>query len=220
MALKVRKALEKIAMDADVDIDDVVKVINAMSGNEAAEAAEAEAATDDGEIYEPESEADPEDMPAATDADGDPMAKVMEFLKGKISDDDMAELSKMVSGAAVDADPDAPDAPDGGAPKPAMDAALIAATVARKMNAIRTAERDVEPVVGPLAVTMDSAADIYRFALDHLKIDTKGVHPSALGALFRQAAKPAPKTPIGAFDAKSSDDFAKRFPAAARVKTA
>ena len=43
---------------------------------------------------------------------------------------------------------------------------------------------------------MDSAEDVYKFALDHAGVETKGVHPSAYAsmvALVKQGNKPKQK---------------------------
>ncbi|WP_201752552.1 DUF2213 domain-containing protein [Pseudomonas knackmussii] len=107
----------------------------------------------------------------------------------------------------------------------AMDAATIALIRAdarkdalKAVKALRDAEADVRPLVGEIAA-MDSAEDVYRFAMDSLGIDHKGVHPSAYSALIKLAkAGSATKKPDSiAMDAAHSSDFAKRFPTAGRV---
>jgi uncharacterized protein len=67
----------------------------------------------------------------------------------------------------------------------AMDTAIAAAekraedrTIAR-MRSISEAERAVQPIVGTLAVAMDSAEDIYRYALQQAGEDVTGVPPGA-----------------------------------------
>lgn len=109
--------------------------------------------------------------------------------------------------------------------KPAMDAATVNQIRAdarrdamKAMKALREAEADVCPLVGEIAA-MDSAEDVYRFAMDSLGIEHKGVHPSAYPALIKLAkAGSATKKPDSiAMDAAHSSDFAKRFPTAGRV---
>lgn len=111
--------------------------------------------------------------------------------------------------------------------KAAMDAALVkvrteATKDAMKLaNDIRTAEREVEPVVGVLSGAFDSAGAVYAAALDARGVDRMGVtDPKALQAMFaidaKNAAAPRPR-PV-AMDAKLSDDFSKRFPNAGRLK--
>lgn len=107
----------------------------------------------------------------------------------------------------------------------AMDAATIALIRAdarkdalKAVKALRDAEADVRPLVGEIAA-MDSAEDVYRFAMDSLGIDHKGVHPSAYPALIKLAkAGSATKKPDGiAMDAAHSKNFAERFPTAGCV---
>lgn len=81
-----------------------------------------------------------------------------------------------------------------------MDAAAVQALVdkaktdtAAEQSAIRTAEREVRPFVGEIAA-MDSAAAVYRFALDALKVDTATLPDEALGPLLRAMPKPADAT--------------------------
>ncbi len=191
-----------LAMDEGMDVDDVVKLIGAVSGSPDLPA------EDDDMIGEEAEEA----APPAVDADGDMLSKVMAFLKGKLSDEDMTELGTMVGGApAADEEPD--DEP-GNPPqaKPAMDAK----SVARVLNDMRTAEREVRPFIGEITVAMDSASDIYRLALDKAGIDLKGVHPSAFRSMvgmLPRADAPAPLS-IAMDSGKAATDFAKRFPEA------
>ena len=66
---------------------------------------------------------------------------------------------------------------------------------------------------------MDSAAEVYGFALDHMKVDRKDVEGApALRALFKVAAsKSATPAPRIAQDAGGLD---KQFPGAARFRNA
>lgn len=103
--------------------------------------------------------------------------------------------------------------------KTAMDAAIrkagadAEAKAVARFNAIRRAEADVKPLIGDV-VAMDSADDIYKFALDSLNIAHKGVHPSAFPALIEMAKtqKAAPKNPVIALDSAAEDSFGKMFP--------
>jgi hypothetical protein len=107
----------------------------------------------------------------------------------------------------------------------AMDSASILAKArdqARaESRALRQAERDVASIVGELPA-MDSAEEVYRYALDQLKVDHKGVHASALPAMVRLAKDRAPaaqKTESVAMDAESVDSFDKRFPNRAPLRS-
>lgn len=140
--------------------------------------------------------AEDDDLPdPAEDADGD-------------DDDDKG-------GTAEDADGDDDD-------KPAMDENAVKKLVekARKdalaeSAAIRTAEREVHPVVGEI-VAMDSAADVYKVGLEALGVDVTKLAPGSYGETFR-AVKAARETaaPI-AMDSRavttSRTDFDTRFP--------
>ena len=116
---------------------------------------------------------------------------------------------------------------------PAMDAAAIqaasAALVAKavkattqRLNERTDAEKFVRPFVGELQVAMDSAEDVYRFALDKLGVKTKGVHPSAFRTILENLPKPGSETRSAtstvAMDAAGTKTFFERFPAAARMR--
>lgn len=73
---------------------------------------------------------------------------------------------------------------NGGA-MPAKDTAAVVKAALDARDALHAARRDVEPVLG--VVTYDSAAQVYKAALDKLGIDTTGVHTSAYGALYKLA---------------------------------
>lgn len=77
----------------------------------------------------------------------------------------------------------------------------------------------VRPVVGDV-IARDTAAEIYGFALDHLKVDHKDVkEPAALKALFTVAsAKNAPAAAPRI--AQDSAGLFQKFPAAARFRQA
>jgi len=98
--------------------------------------------------------------------------------------------------------------------KEAMDA------LRAELKAADQARRDVRDVCGDVA--MDSATQVYEFALDHLKIDHAGIKDArALSALFKVgSAKSATPAPRIAMDANSVTDFNKRFPGVSRIKVA
>lgn len=75
---------------------------------------------------------------------------------------------------------------------PAMDADAIRAAAVKSVNALWQAREDVKPLVG--VVAMDSAEDVYKYALQQKGISTKGVHPSAYKSmvdLINKQSKPA-----------------------------
>lgn len=73
----------------------------------------------------------------------------------------------------------------GDAERMANDAAAKAsADAVQKVNALHKARKDVEPLVG--VVAMDSAEDVYAFALKQSQVATDGVPAAAFGALVEQ----------------------------------
>lgn len=109
--------------------------------------------------------------------------------------------------------------------KPAMDAAIAAAvekvradTIA-EMNAIREAEAAVAPHIGTIKVAMDSAAAVYRLALDAAKVDLTGVPEAAYAAMVRMLPLPDAKrvAPRVAMDAAAEKGFRDRFPTASEL---
>lgn len=118
---------------------------------------------------------------------------------------DKAAKDKAAKDAESNADDADPEAPEGGAKKPAADSQVItradldaatakaAADAVTRVNALHAAKEDVAPLVGVVAA--DSAEGVYKFALDKLGVDTKGVHPSAFRALVLQAQKFSTRRP-------------------------
>lgn len=213
----------KLAQDAD--IADVVEMLDTLDS-------EADAALDD------DVPADPVVEPVdEMSADADPLDRVSAFLKGKISDEDIARVCEMLKPmGAADEPPPTPGAPkpptddDDSVKRPAMDAAIAAAcaaaaraaetsTIAR-LNGIQEARDAVAPYVGKLAIACDSAAAVYKAALDVMKVDVEGVHPSAYRAVLAAQPKPGEvNKPRVAMDAEADiSAFAKLFPDAPRVK--
>lgn len=152
--------------------------------------------------------------PAVTAADQSPAEKLRALLTGKVDDMIIDEACALVApAAAADEDPD--DDEDKGMKKEDVKAAMDAmgADIRKQFAEAAEAARDVRVTVGDVA--MDSAADIYGFALDHMKVDRKGVEGvAALRALYKVAstavAKPSPVV------AQDGAGMAKRFPNASR----
>lgn len=173
----------KLAADEGLEVSDVVAVIEAVQGSPGA------ATVEDDDLM-----ADPDPGKMTLDGD-DAMSKVMAALKGMLSDEDMAKIAAIAGGqTTMDADPDDDDADPERKP-PAMDAVAIRRAATREMQAIRTAEREVEPHIGEVQA-MDSASAVYRLALDAAGIDVTGVHPSAYGAMVRMLPVPGEAKPV------------------------
>ena len=184
--------------------------------------------------------------------------QILGMLRGKISDEDLAQIQAALSAPAAgavkpqatddDEDDDKPgamDEPDQTAgaanadpkngkdkepipmSKAAMDKAIklacdatardIEAKTIARLRGISEAEEVVKPYVGKLTA-MDSAESVYKSALEVLKIDIKGVHPSAYKAVLMAQPKPgdAPK-PRVAQDSSMPSDFLEAFPGADRI---
>lgn len=121
------------------------------------------------------------------------------------------------------AEDEAPEAPEGGAPKPAQDAAIskmamdaaiqkAVAAERKRAQALAAAQREVAHIVGDVA--MDNAADVYKFALEQSGIDVTGVHPSAYRAMVGMLGKP--KQPMAQDAAKTAE----QFPGLSRIRKA
>lgn len=161
----------------------------------------------------------------ATDESG-----IVDFLKGKISEDDLGQIQSMLSARpagdsdhAEDEDKEDEQANDNdqGITKAAMDAAIAKATaetakqVRQEVEALATAREEVAPIVGKVA--MDSAESVYKYALDHMGVNIKGVHPSAYRSMVSLAknAQTKPKQSY-AQDSKLDDDMMSVLPNATK----
>jgi hypothetical protein len=159
-----------------------------------------------------------------TTDDADPMAKVLEFLRTKLSDDDVAAVEAMLQPEAdpadpaedadTDADKDGKDGKGKKAPpfakdkttmmtKGAMDAAIAARVAASETKikaqakALREAEIAVRPHIGDLNMdhlAMDSAEAVYRFAFKARGVDVSKVPPEGFPALLAALPKPNQRT--------------------------
>ena len=87
------------------------------------------------------------------------------------------------------------------AAKLAKDAADTAVAAER---AYEQSKRDVAPLVGPITAAMDSAEAVYRFALDHVKVDHNGIHASGLPAVVAAEVRARSRKPVTAHDATPS----------------
>ena len=140
--------------------------------------------------------------------DESPADKLRKLLAGKVDDAMIEEACNLIATPAVDAEL-------GVKPeevKQAMD------SLRKELREAEDARRDVRNVVGDV-IGMDSASEVYGFALDHMKIDRVGVDSvAALRALFKVASsKSVLPTVRIAQDAGGLD---KQFPAASRFRLA
>lgn len=237
LARDVKRAVKgRLAQDADVDdVEEVIDAIQEMAP----------------EIAQAASEPDQEDLNAVTENDDDTtrdspeaMAKALEFLKDKLSPEDLNAFTEMMGEANVvdptEPPPDDEDRMNGDGDEAgkmrdgAMDAKAVTravklavdsavAQVREDTTALRDAERFVRPLVGELSIACDSADDVYRHALklrgftdEKLAALPPAAYRPLLEALPRQAA-PQGRGPALATDAKPEGSFRDRFPGAGRI---
>jgi hypothetical protein len=145
-------------------------------------------------------------------ADESPADKLRALLAGKVDDEVINEACALLSAAPTAADEETTEGMKPEEVKAAMDG------LRKDLREANEAAREVRPVVGDVA--MDSAADIYGFALDHMKVDRQGVEgAAALRALFKVAASAkAVSAPVHV--AQDSAGLAAKFPGAARFRNA
>jgi len=153
--------------------------------------------------------------------DSSPEEKIKSLLSGKVEDAVINEIIAMCKTAATDEKDDDMKKDDEGMKKEDVKSAMDAAIKKSKeesraeFKAAQEAINDVREVVGSLA--MDSAAEIYGFALDHMKIDRKGVEGvPALRALFKVAAKIQGGDEIVTANDSADGALIKQFPNLAR----
>lgn len=164
-----------------------------------------------------------------------PKNGLREFLKDKLSAEDMAACDEMLDDdqEAMDEDEEEErkkaaekkaedEEQDDKVDKKAMDAAIESRVkqaqdeMRRSQREVREAEDVVRPYVGKLAMAHDSAADVYRTALGALGVkDVDKLHPDALKPVL--LAQPVPGSgarPAVAMDAAGVNSFHELFPEA------
>lgn len=184
---RIKSVLEPLmAQDAELSPDELLQVIGSLTN-------EVQTAEDDGEGLPPE---DAEEV--GTDEEE------------TAADEDVEEVAEDEKSEA----PQQPEqAQDRGISKVAMDKAIAAAVSQerKRMQALATAQREVAHIVGDVA--MDSAEDVYKFALEQQGVDVSGVHPSAYRAMVGMLGKSSPKVAMDGANAASE-----QFKGLARIK--
>jgi hypothetical protein len=183
-----------LALDADLDPNQLDNVIDA--------------------LLDVEQDPKPVETPAAA-VDESPADKLRALLSGKVDDATLEEACALLATPAADEKPEGEGGMKPEEVKAAMDS--YGNKLRAEMREANEARADVRQVVGDV-MGMDSAAEIYGFALDHMKVDRKGVEgAAALRALFKVASanKPAP-----VHVAQDSAGLAAKFPGAARFRNA
>ncbi len=180
-----------LALDADLDPNQLDNVIDA--------------------LLDVEQDPKPVETPAAA-VDESPADKLRALLAGKVDDATLEAACGLLATPAADEKPEG----EGGMKKEEVTAAMDG--LRKELREANEAAREVRHIVGDVA--MDSAAEIYGFALDHMKVDRSGVEGTpALRALFKvAAANKADVTPVRV--AQDSAGLAAKFPGAARFSHA
>lgn len=185
-----------IALDAELDPQQLDNVIDA--------------------LLDVEQDPKPMETPAAA-ADESPADKVRKLLAGKVDDAVIEEIAALCAAPAADEEPGAKPGPDAVKKE---DVAAAMDSMRREFREANEARVDVRAVVGDV-LGMDSAAEIYGFALDHMKVDRKGVEGvPALRALFKVAAAGKTVTAAALNVAQDSAGLAAKFPGASRFRNA
>lgn len=164
---------------------------------------------------------DKKDKPAE-DEDDEEDDKKKKTADDEDDEDDSDDKKKKT---ADDEDDEDDDKKDDKVSKTAMDSAIrLAADSATKKAAqnfreVREAELAVRPLIGDV-VAMDSAADVYRTALEQSGVDINGVHPSAFPSMVKMAIsqKESSRPAALAQDSASISEFEKAFPTAGKLK--
>ena len=160
-------------------------------------------------LLDVEQDPKPVETPAAA-ADESPADKLRALLAGKVDDATLEAACGLLATPAAD------EKPEPGMKKEEVDAAMDG--LRKELREAEEARRDVRAVVGDV-MGMDSAAAVYGFALDHMKVDRAGVEGApALRALFKVAASHKVASPVHV--AQDSAGLAAKFPGAARFSHA
>lgn len=168
-----KAVMEKlVAMDSGIAPESLDEVVDAILGVE----------------QNPEPEVPPT---AVADSDvGAPApgaAEVLDFLQGKgLTPEDLQTISTMLAKIGAPAAVD--ELPDDVMKKDDVTAAMdsMRSDLTKQFRELEVAKSDVRSVVGDV-IGMDSAAGVYRFALDHLKVDHKDMPEAGLKRLFAVA---------------------------------
>jgi hypothetical protein len=199
-------------------------------------------------IVDPDASADPDDLGAPS---ADPPDTAPPEAKPDVDDDSSGKTEVHVHPPGGKKDDDAKDRgmfgrdrrrvgrdaeppqleKENSVDKPAMDAAIKAASTAavadaisqttRRLNARSDAERFVRPWIGEVTVAMDTAEDVLGFALKAMNVPAKGITTAdGMKTLLSLVPKPgdARPSPRMAADSAGAADFATRFPGASRLR--
>lgn len=236
---KIIKAIETATngkLAADADIADFAALLDELEEIKPIEAADAEPTATEPNAGTPAPVKKPDQ---AIDAE-EPWTKAKAMLNGKVSAEDMKALDAIMCPKAADAEPegeseedkkkrlaakgaDAEPAKEPPITKQAMDAAMEGQRkkILADQKMLREAEREVIPYMGQVAVAFDSAADVYKAALEHCGIEI-GADVPATGYRALLKALPVPKRnrgtdPVVAMDSAKAKSYGEMFPGAANI---
>jgi hypothetical protein len=190
-----------LALDAELDGEQVDSVMDELLGEEKDENANPMAAENQTEQSESDSLLD----------------KLHAMLDGKVEEELINKIVEMCSSASMAGDEDDKMDKDPGMKKEEVAAAMD--SLKKELRAAEEARRDVREVVGDV-FKIEAASDVYKFALDHMKVDRKDVEGTpALRALFKVAAQSKSVSPAPRI-AQDADALVKQFPNASRFRMA
>lgn len=156
-----------------------------------------------------------EPKPVEVGAVGDegPAEKIKALLAGKVEDAIIEQIVAMCAAPAADEFPKKEE--EDGIKKEEVKAAMDAMRL--EFRELEQAKMDVRATVGDV-MGMDSAAEVYGFALDQMKVDRKDVEGiPALRALYKVASKAKTEAPVKM--AHDSAGVAEKFPGISRFRT-
>lgn len=184
-----------LAQDAELSPDELLQVIGSLTN-------EVQTAEDDGEELPSE---DAEEV--GTDEDETAEDEDVESESEEVAaDEDETNESEQPEEQPAQAQ-------DRAMMKIAMDKAIAKAVAAerKRAQALAQAQRDVAHLVGDVA--MDSAEDVYKFALEQHGVDVAGVHPSAYRAMVGLIGKSK-----GGIAMDSANSASKQFKGLDRIR--
>ena len=145
---------------------------------------------------------------AARDAKRVVDAKAAEDAEEEDEEEDEAERKKEAKDSKKAKDRKAMDAMSAG----------IRRDVVAQMAAAVEAREIVRPLIGQVALALDSAEAIYKLALDAAKVPLSGVPAAAFRAMVGMLPKPGQGVRALALDSSSVDSLMSKFPNASRIR--
>lgn len=189
----------KMAFDSDFEEDSIVEVANAV-----------DEAREDGAIANKNSL----EESLSKHFDEDVVARIMEVLGGADANNEQTQAERDNESEAMrikereerearDRERDREEAND------SVDPEELKREIMEKVQALFQAKDEVKELVGEVA--MDSAEDVYKFALEQKGVSTKGVHPSAYQSMFAMLKGQSKAKPIAMDSAYTNRDNAKKL---------